>query len=515
MPSLRESVVREYKQAYLEAQQELEKIIGPLNLEEYDYFLEQQSELSKPLTPSSSEDIEEKASIADVIYLGDIYGLRGMKLNYINLVEYFRNYDRPTILAVDYYSKDDQKGIDKYLSGKIPLEKLRTSATKKSCFSIESWEKIMEYAKTKGCFVMALGVESNILEQKDEFMATEINSILTEFENPQVFVLTGNHHLSKNHLPKKLELKLGYQPREVVIFQGEEKIYWELMDQGLENSVSVVKIDESTYALNNVPPLLKMNSFLNFEEFESGEISSSEIVELYINSLREVLRKGIGLDEDYQGSISVITTKKDLEEKLQFLGKKINPELQVTSLERADKGISFFHTDPRFIYLADLETKFIAEELGHSLTISAQKLDSEDKKFGVEHFFMKVLDEALAYVVTKTLCQEHSVAPIPSSMEPKIYENLVKGINLIPYLEKIENLYPKDLEAVKQMFVPEEIEFHIATHYLGHSLGESWYNLILGDNIPLKEGLDLFKREFITTSTCFEEYIRLVEKVRS
>jgi hypothetical protein len=84
-----------------------------------------------------------------------------------------------------------------------------------------------------------------------------------------VLVLIGDMHLASNHLPRALDRRLearGLRRRRLIVYQNSDTLYWTLAQRGSEVETQVVRLGAGRYCVMEVPPYVKLQSYLSWEQ---------------------------------------------------------------------------------------------------------------------------------------------------------------------------------------------------------------------------------------------------------
>src|SRR5205814_1278322 len=94
------------------------------------------------------------------------------------------------------------------------------------------------------------------LRERDQFSAEQIAEIAKKHPDRKLFIIYGDLHLAKAHLPAKVEKKLKSK-KFLFVFQNSEKIYFQLLKKEIEHQVDVVRRGGNQFCLLSVPPWVK------------------------------------------------------------------------------------------------------------------------------------------------------------------------------------------------------------------------------------------------------------------
>lgn len=483
--SLRQKVIKEYRQAYRELLQFLDYHFAEQEqaLPEFRrYYQEQQRELKNQPLVCSDHELEKELQASDLVYVGDFHPLRGPKLNFCDLIKNGRDPNRTTLIALEDFLPFDQPALQDFIAGKIKSQTLRrrTNKTKKAgCSSLRGLEKILLLGREPGIHIEPLGTEQSSLRRKDYFFARTICRLREEFPDSQLFVFAGDLHVARSHLPQKVSKLLNYPIKDTIVFQNEEKVFWQLMASGLEHSAFEVKVSPGTYCLNHTPPPLKAIVYDNCCEYESKRITSREVLTEYVNFIRRVMGRLLALEEAEHGGLTVFTSQEpDLRKSLKEHNGKSRPlssqDIEYL-LQQAARGESCTLANHPLIYLANDGMESIAEEVAHNLNLEASY---ENRRLPrPSSFYTLILKEALGYFGAKLFVPHKK--PLSSSE----LEGRAQAFLAYP---------PPPSESVKL----SPLEADSLIHYLGYQLGEQLYQSVDQGKLSLRKISHLFRERF-------------------
>src|SRR5690606_25502110 len=94
-----------------------------------------------------------------------------------------------------------------------------------------------------------------------------------------VAVVFGDLHMAPGHLPAQVNATLaegGFKRRFVTIYQNSETLYWQLVERHLEHIVDYLKLRRDVYVLMNATPLVKFQSFSNWQLRRRAELFGND-----------------------------------------------------------------------------------------------------------------------------------------------------------------------------------------------------------------------------------------------
>ncbi|MBI2668927.1 ChaN family lipoprotein [Candidatus Woesearchaeota archaeon] len=288
--SFRDRVYQEYRRAYREIWGRSVFFKGEDEITSgfRQYEREFRQEVRSPCSLTSLDEIITTAKQSEIVYLGDFHSLRQSKLELINIINKVK--DAPAAMAMEDFFVQEQKPINDYLCGKIDRQQLRERTRHGNGYGKSSWRgviAILDYAQKEKMPVYGLDVKGRF-RQRDKRYAFCLDHFLNDHN--QLFVIAGDFHLARAHLPSFVQQKRKVS--DVVVFQGIESAFWQLLREG-QAQHPAVRIAERTYSLNTVPPLLKALVWANATEWKEDQKSSAGLQKVHDRMLHSIVRRAI------------------------------------------------------------------------------------------------------------------------------------------------------------------------------------------------------------------------------
>ncbi len=202
------------------------------------------------------------------------------------------------VLFLECFDHKDQAVLNRWAQGKISdREFLKTvDWHQRWGFPWENYRPLLKWCQRHQIPMIAINDSQLEDLRKRDILAANLIAEYRKKESEKLFVIVdGDMHLAKKHLPSELEKKLGadFENQNVRVFQNIDDIYFQMIRQGIENHVDVIKFQKNVYSLQSVPPWVKWHNYLMFLEkkydpqFEDGEdgIDYSDHVHQFVKIL--------------------------------------------------------------------------------------------------------------------------------------------------------------------------------------------------------------------------------------
>jgi hypothetical protein len=223
---------------------------------------------SLPLAVKSAtkQELVRAARKAQVVLVGDFHPFRQSQKGFLRLLEDSRQ-GRVTV-GLECVPVDRQSSLDNFSGGNITAEELKEEIefSREWPFSWDSYREILEYCRSHEIPLFALNLpgqnrDPGLLHARDEAAAEVIAAVVQARQ--RMFVLFGELHLAKPHLPARLS-ELGLEA--LVVHQNETSLYWKAPKNKLGQRAEVLKLRKNEYCVHNSVPWVKIRSYLDWLE---------------------------------------------------------------------------------------------------------------------------------------------------------------------------------------------------------------------------------------------------------
>jgi hypothetical protein len=306
--------IRIRQQLYRRLEAHVRELLGPESQGTSRYRREYEKEFRRGWKPSTREALLHEIQASSIVLMGDFHALQQSQKAQLRILKALPA-STSIALGVEFLESRHQKDIDRYLAGQLSeRDFLKAIQWQKNWgFPWEHFRPLMRWAQKRKIPVYGLNKRfesrsASTLEARDRFSAERIRDIKNKHPNRLLFVVYGDLHLAGSHLPKAISRAMGKSAARILtIFQNSERLYFRLLEKGLDLEVDVVRLSKDQYCLLNVPPWVKWQNYLLFLEnhLDKGiqeEVEYTDEVENYLKILRHDL--GVSIPE---GTFSVHT----------------------------------------------------------------------------------------------------------------------------------------------------------------------------------------------------------------
>jgi hypothetical protein len=266
---------------YRHVQARVQQRLGPESRELKAYREAFEKDFKKKWSPSSLKELLKRVNQSDLVFLSDFHALKQSQRTHLRILKKVRP-SGPIILAMECIEARYQKQIDLFVQKKISEKEFlkRIKWNEQWGFPWENYKPLFEWAQYHKVKIVGLNYLSDTksrMKNRDVFAAQKISDILVESPEAKVLVIYGDLHLASAHLPKLAPKRVaGREIKSLRVFQNSEKIYFEMLKAKNGEEVEVVKLDNSTFCVLNVPPWVKWQNYLMFlEETYDQELDES------------------------------------------------------------------------------------------------------------------------------------------------------------------------------------------------------------------------------------------------
>lgn len=273
------------------------------------YFRDLGRELRGEPEPIPLEELYRDCARAGLVYVGDFHANPACQRFAASLLgELVARSSGRVSLGVEFVYTRQQELLDRRQAGGLDDESFlrRIHYREEWGYPWDGYRELLDRARELGVPAHALdrsprgGFEG--LASRDEHAARRIVSILARDPDQKMLVLFGESHLSRSHIPRRVEARLrrlGLERPHVAVFQDPDPVYWKLVARA-ESLPGAVRLDRRTYAVFHTSPLAKYESYRQVLDRWRGDIPPEEEVDLTpaVHHLLRVLLGWLGLRAD-------------------------------------------------------------------------------------------------------------------------------------------------------------------------------------------------------------------------
>ncbi|MHC4841378.1 MAG: ChaN family lipoprotein [Planctomycetota bacterium] len=358
----------------------------------------------------------------EIAYFGDYHTLRSAQDSVLSLLNEVTKQGRQVVLALEMLHAEDNELAQQLVAGNITDREFREQVDYDHSwgFPWASFGRYFDFAKENQSPVFGINVNADgregDLRYRDRYAATLVSSLTQLYPDHLVAVVYGDLHMAGSHLPGRVDDELARFDKErksVRVYQNSETLYWNLVELGREQLVDIVKIKPRVYNLNNVPPLVKFQSFLTWQsqraanlsedsedfEFELfDEMTQLEQIATFATTIADFLSIDAGSLDDFE-----LSTAADLD----MLSNMVKRGIYTASEMKALKGYIAMAKTAYFeragvLYIQDYTPANAAEGAARYL-LSRLRPTSDEVVDNRDEFYSRVMVEALAYFCSRII----------------------------------------------------------------------------------------------------------------
>lgn len=246
--------------------------LGPPAPDLKKYTSQYKSEFSGRWQQSSHQQLDEQILRADIVLGADFHAFLQSQKTHLRIL---RRLPRKTkvVLALECFEVAHQEDLDLYLAGEIDEGELleRVDWEERWGFSWAHYQPLLELAQERGFPVKGVNryyVRRNArsLHRRDQYSAKQICQIKEEYPDSLIYVIYGDLHLARSHLPRAIDEACEEKPKVLIIHQNSEELYFRLARRGIEGEVEVLRGTYGRYCILGSPPWVKWQSYLMYIE---------------------------------------------------------------------------------------------------------------------------------------------------------------------------------------------------------------------------------------------------------
>lgn len=261
---LREGILKEWRS-------ELDQIHGTIGAELRRYRAEYEADFRGAWRADTPQALLTAVARADIVFSGDHHTLAAAQRLPIRLLRRLEPADRPVTLALEMLHSRDQAAVDDFLDGRLSAAALRVAIGFDARWGFDwlAYLPLLDYARRHGHPVLAINTEAGPargrLARRDRHAADRLVQRLLERPDERVFVLAGDWHVARAHLPRRVERlarRSGRVLRTVIVHQNHETLYRRFVRAGAPPP-TVARQGRRTFCVLNATPLTKVSAQLH------------------------------------------------------------------------------------------------------------------------------------------------------------------------------------------------------------------------------------------------------------
>lgn len=404
-------LIKLQRQIHKTVRADVRRVLGPQSPEIKRYYEAYKREFRGEPAPSSKEILLKECLRANIVLLGDYHTFPQSQKTALRLLREIVDPGHELMLCLEMIPSSKQDALDEYMSGRLDDDEFLKSIDYAAAwgFPWQNFKPLLAFAKEHNIPVIALNRESDALDARDLHAAELLAAVAEARPKAKLFVIYGDLHLARNHIPKKLKAALaarGLQKcRVLTVFQNSESLYWKLARQGLAHGVNVVELGRRRFCIMNAAPWVKLLSYLEWAESAAVHDAEDELEpnlhELAHERLRN-LSEALGLSLP-SGTDFTIQTLGDFS----FLN-RLTRDFALSREEAKTVKLlvlgnrSAFVPSQKTVYLPSATINALNEGVAAIFyaALSGYSLIPYDAR---EHFFQATIASALAYFGSKVL----------------------------------------------------------------------------------------------------------------
>lgn len=261
--------------------EDVRQFVGLLGVELKRYRSTYESDFRGRWEVSTSAELLRAVGRADLVFSGDYHTLPAAQRLPIRLLRPFVREGRTITLALEMLHSRDQAIVDEFLAGRIGARVLRRRIAfdHRWGFDWMQYHAILDFARREGIGVIGINTEPGAvrhrLARRDRHASLILARRLVEHPGELLFVLAGDWHVARNHLPRQtavLARSSRLRPRVVIIHQNNESLHRRF--SGSEVGLTdVVRRGRNLFCVLNSAPHVKTQSHLRWaaERLSDGD----------------------------------------------------------------------------------------------------------------------------------------------------------------------------------------------------------------------------------------------------
>jgi hypothetical protein len=227
--------------------------------------------LPKRVASSSKKELLRAISSAKVVLVGDFHSFRQSQKGFLRILAE-SGYENAGV-ALECIQQSMQPLLESYLAGNLTAEELREdlSFDREWPFPWPNYREILELCRRKNLPLFALNIQKKnsspeMLKERDNAAASRISELLSAGIVGKIFVLYGELHLGRRHLPVAIRRLLPRSEKVVVIHQNEPSLYWKAPRKPGGQRPEILRLRRDEFCILNSVPWVRLQSYLDWLE---------------------------------------------------------------------------------------------------------------------------------------------------------------------------------------------------------------------------------------------------------
>ncbi len=408
----------------------------------------------------------------EVAFGSDFHAFSQSQKSHIRIL---REITRPVVLGLECFEAEHQADLDSFMKGLISPDdlKIKTRWDERWQFPFENYLPLLKLAKEKNFCVIGLNLflkdrSSKSLKKRDQFAAAQVLKSLKKNPMDLHYVIFGEFHLAKHHLPQAL-LKTAPSLKILVLFQDVDVLYFRYAKKN--SFPEILKSTAGRYVLMTSPPWVKWQSYLMYlEKTYDSDLDNQDIDPTdHVVHLARVLAADIKAEIN-ESMLSVYSPESLTFEKV--IKKLSRPEIEVVhQLVKADR--TFLIPSLQAGYLSRLSVNHAANLAGHF--VHAQLSGNTKNYFAIKKYFLiQIWLEAVAFFLSKLMNPKRKSETLQSL---KIRAELKGPAMSLALDQRVSEMVALNLGRTRPVKVKKFLVEHgfEAAKILGHMLGERMF----------------------------------------
>ncbi|MBX3474815.1 MAG: ChaN family lipoprotein [Planctomycetes bacterium] len=507
------------------------------------YYRDYQAEFKPGFErPASRGELVLQLARAGIAYFGDYHTLRSSQTAVLELLEeVLVVHGKKIVLCVEMLrSRDNAAGHD-FVAGEFDAAEFRRRVrwTRSWNFPWQSWGRFFDFAKVTETPLFGVNIDADKrpdgLHWRDEYAADLVAAATQLYPERLVAVVYGDLHMARAHLPGAVDRRLGefgVKRRALRVYQNSETVHWLLVERGQETVVDYVKLQRDVYCVMNATPLVKFQSFLNWQHrasemiFESSAATDADLMEeLLLDQVRGFVRticEFLEITLEDPDNFELYTTQDlDFLDDMVVRGHYTQPEIKALK-EYIAMAESAYFARAHVLYLGNFSVANAAEAAARFI-LAEMRPPSKEPVEARDDFYARCMVEALAFFCSKVV--DHRRTP----RDPAGWRQVVKQFGKRKTLGGVQK---KDLAVARAYLKHKAYErkvlasgdyagspalyglddrLHVAlTRALGRSLGELMYEAMSQDKVSSNLVREAMKDDVRKPDQCRNRYFQFL-----
>lgn len=321
------------KELYLRTRKQVELRLGRDSADLLNYRRSYEKDFLGAWRIASQSQFLKDLARRDIVLMGDFHSSQQSQKAHLRILKKIlqqKQWRRPLTIGIECVDSKFQSIVDDFLGGRIGEESFlkHVQWDKRWGFSWDYYRGLFYFAKKHNISILALNKTysrrtEQTLKKRDEWASKIIAKYLGNNPGSFLFVIYGDLHISRGHIPKNLK-NLGIaSDKTISIFQNPETFYFRVMKKTKNKDVDLVRLETGDYCLLSVPPWVQWQNYQLYLE-----LADQQLIQMDYSNLDEN-----DDDDDFDDELDAVDYSDYVARYVEFIAKEFEIRIKLDQLD--------------------------------------------------------------------------------------------------------------------------------------------------------------------------------------